>query len=68
MARIRKCNMCGKEILLSNNLMEGLSLDHEFVFGSRLDSKRIELDLCDQCLCEEVISLTNRCVISPIVK
>ena len=62
MARIYKCNLCGKEID-NYSYYDSLAIEDVLGYESKYDGKRIELDLCPEC----VDKLIEKCVLSPFV-
>lgn len=49
-----KCNMCGKNIETDTvgNLMDYLSVDKRWGYGTVFDSEEHSFDLCEECYAE----------------
>ena len=60
--KIRKCNMCGKEVEHYNDF----GLHYRFGYESFRDGDIIDLDLCGKCLDEFVDGILKKCKLNPI--
>ena len=61
MAKVTKCNMCGKVFDNYDEFM-GFSIHRILGYGSKYDGDTLELDLC----CECVDKLIEMCTVSPL--
>ena len=62
LARIYKCNLCGKE-MDNYSFCDSMALEDMLGYESKFDGRTIELDLCPEC----VDKLIEQCVIPPFV-
>ena len=60
--KIRKCNVCEKEVEHYNDF----NLYYRFGYESVYDSDTIDLDLCGRCLDEFVDGILKNCKLNPI--
>jgi hypothetical protein len=62
---IRKCNMCGEEIL--EDVDVALSIKQNCGYNSKYDLNKLDLDLCYTCFDNLMDYLNNNCKITPII-